>query len=328
MVRIRRKDAFEGINGESIVRYKKTGHVSEILYMSTKSTIQIKKLNKDEYVILKSGLILNFKHNENRADDMKSIARSLAQGRDMINSNVDDPKNCRWVTLTYAENMTDPKRLWIDAKTFIRDCRKRYGQFEYITAAEPQGRGAWHLHMLMIFDHKAPFMKNEDIANYWGQGFVTVKKLDDVDNVGAYLTAYLGDVAIDEYEGSMDGIKGIKTVEVNGKEKKFVKGGRLHMYPPGMHIFRWSRGVKKPEVERIKYKKAKEKVGTAIPTYTETKTLTDDKSGFESILSREYYNTRRISGQRSNIADGNGARRVSEDEPPAAAMSSSVAIPI
>lgn len=313
MVRISKKTDFQGIKKDSIVRYKKTGNVSEILFMSTRSRgSQIKKLNKEEYIVLKSGLVLNFNHIENRADDLKSVARSLALGRDMINSNVDDPKNCRWLTLTYAENMTDPKRLWLNFKVFIRDARNKYGKFEYITAAEPQGRGAWHMHTLLIFDHKAPFMKNEDISDLWAQGFVTVKKIDDVDNVGAYLTAYLGDYALEDYDGNINGIKGIKTAVVNGKEKKFVKGGRLHMYPPGFHIFRWSRGVRRPEVERMKYEKAKEKVGTAIPTYTETKTLTDEKSGFESILSREYYNIHRPNGQRLDF--GKDAGRDKDDK--------------
>lgn len=335
MVRISRITEFKGIPKNAIVRFKRTGHISDILWMSTKSRgAQIKKLSKELYMNIQTCEVRQFKHIINRSEDLKSVSRSLGQGRDMINCNVTEPKNCRWITLTYSENMTDTKRLWTNFNNFVRDSRKKYGDFEYITAAEPQGRGAWHMHMLMLFDHRAPFLKNEDINGLWGQGFVTVKKLDDVDNVGAYLTAYLGDVALDEYDGDYVGTKGIKIAKVDGKEKKYVKGGRLHMYPPGMHIFRWSRGVKRPDVEYMKYEKAKEKAGSPQPTYTESKTLTDEKSGFTSILAHEYYNTRRkatcqpVQADRLLQADGNGLGEQSEDKPPAAALSSSVAKPI
>ena len=38
--------------------------------------------------------------------------------RDLLNTNIADPSHCRWVTLTYKENMTDPKRLYTDFDKF------------------------------------------------------------------------------------------------------------------------------------------------------------------------------------------------------------------
>ena len=92
---------------------------------------------------------------------------------------------------------------------------------------EPQGRGAWHAHLVMIFDDKAPYIDNKFMADTWGHGFTTTKKLEDVDNVGAYLTAYLGDMDMLEFqnlsEEEQNGMKifGIKEVEVVGVPKPF-----------------------------------------------------------------------------------------------------------
>ena len=99
--------------------------------------------------------------------------------RDSINTNLAEPENALWVTLTYAENMRDAKRLYEDFRRFWQRFRyyldkHEYPPAEYITAAEPQGRGAWHLHCLFLFPEKAPFIPNADMARIWGYGFTTV----------------------------------------------------------------------------------------------------------------------------------------------------------
>ena len=165
----------------------------------------------------------------------------------------------------------------------------------------PQGRGAWHLHCVFIFAGKAPYMENAVVRDCWKQGFVTVKRLDDVDNVGAYLTAYLGDMELSEASKADMAVsysKGIKEVEYedeNGvkQTKKYIKGARLCMYPPGFHIFRWSKGIKKPDVSVVEYKKAKEKASSGKLTFTKTVALEDPESDFKNTLQYEYYNSMR-----------------------------------
>lgn len=283
------------INGSTRCRVKESGNITEIMAFDKKSKGSvIRKLDKNTYVDIRDGEIKDFKHQESRADDLKTVAKSLAMGRDLINSNVTDVSYCRWLTLTYAENMRDSERLANDFKVFNRACRQKYGHYEYITAAEPQGRGAWHLHVLLIFPAKAPYMANKDVAEIWKNGFVKIKKLDSIDNVGAYLTAYLGDI---DLEGALNA----KTAE-NGKisaknGKSYVKGGRLPLYPAQMHIFRWSKGIKKPEVSYMSYDEAKEKVSAATLTYKKALKLQDDESGFENNLMYEYYNSLRPKSQ-------------------------------
>ena len=67
-------------------------------------------------------------------------------------------------------------------------------------------------------------MPNEVVADLWKQGFVTVKRLDDVDNVGAYLTAYLGDMELSEAHAQGITSGEVKTVEYeeNGEQKTIL----------------------------------------------------------------------------------------------------------
>ena len=290
------------IEDDKQVRLKESGNIIEIMSSNTRSKGgYITKLSSEIFVDNRTGEVKEFKHNVNRASDLQNVAKSLAMGRDMLNANIKDVSKCRWVTLTYSLNMTDPKKLLFDFKNFNKQCRAKYGHYEYITAAEPQGRGAWHLHCVLIFESKAPYMDNKTVSDLWKQGFVTIKKLDNVDNVGAYLTAYLGDMELTEARSQ--GIQGgeQKTVdyEENGekKSKSYIKGARLYMYPVGFHIFRWSKGCQKPIVSECTYKEAKEKACDGTQTFSKAVTIRDEESDFTNTLVYEYYNRIRVKNQ-------------------------------
>ena len=281
---------------KSTVRIKEMGNVVDIMYSEKISHGgYITKLNKEEYKINRTGEVFAFRHNNARKDDIESIAKSLVRLRDYLNTNVTDTANCRWLTLTYAENMTNPKKLKNDFKNFNKRCREKYGHYEYIAAAEPQGRGAWHLHIVVIFSHRAPFMANKDIASCWKQGFVTVRKLDDIDNVGVYLTAYLGDMELSEYQSAYPNMPFGEVKEiVSGKEHKyFVKGARLSMYPSGFHLYRCSKGIKSPKISRDSYENARHALGDLEPTYRHSIFISDKDSGFENTITHEFYNRKR-----------------------------------
>lgn len=248
--------------------------------------------------------VKTFQRSENRGDNYAGLRKSMKAVRDLINCNVVKPANARWMTLTYAENMTDPKQLYTDRQQFWQKVvrwhkRKGYPVPEYICIVEPQGRGAWHTHELWIYPDTAPYLSNtkEDrpIADMWGKGFVTIKKLDDVDNVGAYVTAYLCDVPLEEAQEEGMNIAGmeIKEAEVTAEDgtkkiKKLVKGARLNLYPSGMNFYRTSRGVKRPEVEWVSQKKAKEKVSAGTLTFSKTIRLTDNE--YSNDIHYEYHN--------------------------------------
>lgn len=294
-MKVKRLDKPITIRPCDMVRYKIAGNVREIRFSGRHCAGGfIKKLSKDEYLNCLTGEVKLIKHYQSRKDDWSNVKKSLTRGRDMINANVDDVNNCRWITLTYVVNMTDPDKLYRDYKLFNTRLRRKYGPCEYITAAEPQGRGAWHLHVLLIFDHPAPYMDNKDVAQLWGQGFVKVKRLDDVDNVGAYLTAYLGDLECTDSDAPEELLKTVSVFDDTGQpvSKRFIKGARLSMYPPGFRIFRWSRGCRKPILKDMEYQRAKKQVDGLTPTYQKSIQITDDKTDYENVLQYEFYNLR------------------------------------
>lgn len=293
-------------NPENLVKVTVMGNIIEVLYMdrrNSKQTIQMLQ-GGEEYIICSTGEVRQIQHNETRKDNKKGLYKTFANARAVINTNVVDVEKVRWCTLTYAENMRDPKQLYKDFEKFNKRfqyyCIKQgYQKPEYIVMMEPQGRGAWHAHLLYIWtEHKAPFIENSVFRELWGHGFVKIKKLDNVDNVGAYLTAYLGDMELDECLAAEKTIKGsVKTVEIDGQKKAIIKGARLDLYPANFNMIRCSRGVKRPEVEMMTQKQANKKVLGATKTFENAFKLTDTESDFESFIIKEYYNTKRISNQ-------------------------------
>ena len=213
-----------------LVTVKLAGNITEVTYTSRRSKGgTTRKISKDEYVDIRDGQVKEFNHQDRRSDDLKSVSRSMKQGRDMINANVINPAEWRWITLTYAEDMTDQKKLYNDFKNFIQKFKPFYSFNRYIICVEPQRRGAWHIHLLLGFPTEAPFIPNDILARTWGHGFVKARKLDNVDNVGAYLTAYLADIPLDELTPSEVGractVKEVDTLDENGKPEV----GRAHV---------------------------------------------------------------------------------------------------
>ena len=277
------------------VTLKTAGNVMEIRYASNTAGSPIQKLDKDHGLDTRTGEVIDYQHNQNRAGDMASVAQSLKRLRDVINANLENPDTALWVTLTYAENMTDAKRLYKDFhafwKRFLRYLKREgHPPAEYIAAAEPQARGAWHLHVLLLFPCKAPFIPNADIARVWRHGFTKTKSLQGIDSPGLYLTAYLGDMELTEALSS--GIKRGKLaeVEVKGQKKKaIVKGARLKLYPPGFNLYRNSRGVERPTIYKVTEEEAQSFIGDAPLTYEKTISVTDESGAVRNIINYRTY---------------------------------------
>ena len=233
--------------------------------------------------------IYEYSHALSKSDEqcLQSVRRTLAKIRRIINTNCTDSDKLHWFTFTYAENMTDTERLYDDWRKFFqkfaRYCKKMsYPVPEYITVIEPQGRGAWHIHGFFIWAINRPYIDNNScLAPMWGHGFVNIKGISgDCDNIGAYFSAYLSDMSLEEaqkYGVSGEVVTKTITADKNGnaipeQSKKFVKGARLHFYPPNMRIYRTSRGVKQPfEME-------------LSPTEAEDVRSTAGRKTFESVV--------------------------------------------
>ena len=285
---------------ETQVTVKQCGNLIEVRYMRSVPVAVIEKVSAELYVDKRTGEVKEFRHTENRSESKASVAQSLRKLRDLINANLTAPETALWVTLTYAENMRDAKRLYEDFRRFWQRFRyyldkQGYPPAEYITAAEPQARGAFHLHCLFLFRVKAPFIPNADMARIWGHGFTKTKSLKGIDNPGLYLTAYLGDMELSEAmrTGVTKGrIAAADTTDEQGKHQKkaIIKGARLRLYPPGFNLYRTSRGVTRPEIWQTTEAEAQKIVQGAPLTYEKTIAVTDETGDVKNTINYRQYN--------------------------------------
>ncbi|MEK4715959.1 rolling circle replication-associated protein [Sporosarcina sp. FSL K6-5500] len=283
------------IANSAIVTVTDMGHILEMQHMEKQNNkVHIQKIDKNRYVHLATGEIHQFKLSENRGDNENSLRQTFKRMRFLINKNFKGNPNELHITMTYAENMTDTKRLYVDFDKFMKRLRYKYkgrSTIDYMNVVEPQQRGAWHIHMLIRFnDLDNVFISNEELRNMWGQGFVTIKSLKNNTNIGAYLSAYLADIEVPEgYE--VKGQKEVMVKQVDGKDKRFIKGGRLWMYPPGMNLFRKSKGIVYPERKKMTYKNLKKIVGSVKPHFQ--KQYKVEKESFKNTITQVQYNLKR-----------------------------------
>lgn len=99
-----------------------------------------------------------------------------------------------FATFTFAENVTDLDRANSDWTRFIKRLTyqvtgQKRATFKYLTVVEFQKRGAIHYHTIFF---NLPFIPARELAAIWGQGFIKINAIDQVDHVGAYVCKYIG----------------------------------------------------------------------------------------------------------------------------------------
>ena len=290
------------------------GNIYEVRCMSCQSPkIPILKLDKDYFLELTTGEIREFKHANRRTDNLASVAQSLKHLREYINTNVTDPRKALFITLTYAENMQSAETLYNDFRKFnmrLSYYLRKSGlpPYEYIVAIEPQARGSLHAHLILVFPVNAPFIPHEKLATLWGHGFVKIKALKNVDNIGAYLSAYLGDMELNEALATSNiKCKGFKIVESidehgNRRSKAVIKGARLKLYPKGFRLFRKSRGIKPPIIKECTYAEAIQEIGNSVLTYEKTVKISGDDGTIYNIINYRHYN-KKLSRNKSDAQE-------------------------
>jgi len=243
----------------------------EVLYMAKPAPgSKIQKISKEEYIDLRTGEVKAFKLNETK--QRQNLSETFRNLTGLIRANFDQDNEHRqlFITLTYAENMTDHHKLYDDFESWYRRLRKHCNghQLEYIAVAEPQARGAWHMHV-MIKSDKYFFVDNRDMEKLWKQGFTDTQRLKS-DDVGRYYVAYFTDLF----------------GEFGTTAKK--KGARLPLYPVGMKFYRCSRGIVRPEMDDAEYSEIVERWGK--PSYRDAYEITDTETGeVVQRIQREHY---------------------------------------
>lgn len=301
-----------GIPPSSIVKVTTMNHIVEIQYMErVNKEAHIRKLNADEYLDLETGEIRQFERTENRSEGVNSLRKTFNRLRELINTNFEGLPNELFVTLTYRGELqtNDPKTVYEDFKNFMKRLKYKYKDtttIDYINVLEPHASGNYHMHVLMRFNNlESVYIPNEvnrvtgesinaPMRDIWGNGNVTISSLKGVDNIGAYLSAYLADIEVPEDKHkNLEGHPNLVEKEVNGQKKKFMKGARLVFYPTGVNIYRKSKGIREAEKEKMSYKTAQKKVGARNPNFKHGVELIDNENEFRNTIIKEQYNLKR-----------------------------------
>lgn len=291
----------QGISPEAVVKVTTMKHIVEIQYMEKRNTeAHIRKIDSERYVDLATGEIKEFERTVNRAQGENSLRKTFNRLRELINTNFIGSPQESFITLTYRGELqtNDTKKVYEDFKNFMKRLKYKYKNtttIDYINVLEPHASGNFHMHVLMRFnDLESIYIPNSELAEIWGNGFVTIQSLKDVDNIGAYVSAYLADVEVPaEAAKNLEGHPDLIEKDVAGSKKKFMKGARLVFYPTGVNIYRKSKGIVEAEKEMMSYKTAQKKVGDANPNFKYGVELIDNDKEFRNTLIKEQYNLKR-----------------------------------
>lgn len=183
----------------------------------------------------------NFVSDDYEENRSKALKRTQQRLRRLINANVwrygeISPK---FLTLTFKENITCTKEANDHWMKFIK--RLNYNIFKskkavlkYSVVVEFQKRGAVHYHAIF---YNLPFVDASKLSDIWGHGFIKINRIDNVDNIGAYVTKYLSKnkgQGLEEKKSNFSSRGLIQPKEITDKEKV---AGILESLPLNTKVF-------------------------------------------------------------------------------------------
>ena len=231
----------------------------------------IKPLGDNKYMVIKTGDIKEFGHNDHKQKD--TLKKTFAELKGIIRANFDaDGHNQLFVTLTYKDNMRDPEFLYMCFTNYWKRLKYEYAnhKLEYVAVAEPQARGAWHMHVMIKSDQPVLYIDNKDMERIWGWGYTTTERLKG-DDVGAYYVSYFTSLELDANT----------IVKAKNGSKKFQKGARLPLYPLKFKLYRCSKGIIRPKAETIEYQKVLDEYGK--PYHISTYEILEENKSLNSL---------------------------------------------
>lgn len=133
----------------------------------------------------------NVDSGKNRETALNRARKNL---RRLINVNIRE--NSKFVTLTFRENITDLDYANNELKKFFKRLSYHMGfKASYSYVIEFQERGAVHYHVILF---NVPYLAHKTLSELWGNGYVKINRIRDVDNVGAYVVKYMSKELSDE----------------------------------------------------------------------------------------------------------------------------------
>jgi len=252
---------------------------AEVLFMSNQSKLGIQRLSKDEYVVLASGEVKQFKPAEGKMRE--ALRRTFQELKALIRTNfsADDPYQ-KFITLTYrGADMTDRERLYADFKKFMMRLKEhcKGHQLEYIVVAEPHASGGWHMHLMLKSMVMGLWIDKDKLTEIWGHGYTEIAQLKS-DDVGQYYVHYFTSLQAE----AKDLRNGVADPEAGSKA--YIKGGRLQYYPQGFRFYRCSRGIRRPTREEIMYWKVQNEYGKPKRQRAIKLVVKDEAAGTEDCI--------------------------------------------
>lgn len=120
-----------------------------------------------------------------------NVGRTRTKVRRLVNCN---QELNRFMTMTWNEPIFDLSKSNPEFRKFIKRMNRLYPKFKYLAVPEFQPTSKRvHYHLLC----NLPFLDENTLTKIWGHGFCFLRKIDDVDNMGAYICKYLGKANFD-----------------------------------------------------------------------------------------------------------------------------------
>ena len=171
------------ISGNKIELYKYQALIKGAPKWKKKKTRIVKRRTKEQ-------IIEQAKKSEESNHKMEvmrysSLRRTRSRITRLINSN-DDIRT--FITLTFKENITDLFVANDIFKKFIKRLKRKFPKLKYLAVPEFQKRGAVHYHILVNIE----YLENDKLADIWEQGFVMINKVRHINNLGMYISKYIG----------------------------------------------------------------------------------------------------------------------------------------
>ncbi|HEM4717851.1 TPA: replicative protein [Streptococcus suis] len=261
--------------------------IYEIQYLQKSNRYNnILKIDSDRYVVKSTGELKYYEHTETRSQSINSIKQTMKKLRYLINANFSGQTNELWSTLTFRDSniAKRPQEIYKEFNKFIKRLNYKYKEkLDYIAILEPHGINSsvisdwhgFHLHLLLKSSSSSLYIPYQEFEEIWGLGMCRIERLKNIDNIGAYLSAYLTNAELSD---------------TDSMEKKYIKGSRLWLYPKGVRIYRKSKGIQYPKRIKMPYQSARDMIGIE-PHYTKTYKIENDN--FENIVIFEQFNKKR-----------------------------------
>lgn len=261
--------------------------IYEIQYLQKSNRYNnILKIDSDRYIVKSTGELKYYEHTETRSQSINSIKQTMKKLRYLINANFSGQTNELWSTLTFRDSniAKQPQEIYKEFNKFIKRLKYKYKEkLDYIAILEPHGINSsvisdwhgFHLHLLLKSSSSSLYIPYQEFEEIWGLGMCRIERLKNIDNIGAYLSAYLTNAELSD---------------TDSMEKKYIKGSRLWLYPKGVRIYRKSKGIQYPKRIKMPYQSARDMIGIE-PHYTKTYKIENDN--FENIVIFEQFNKKR-----------------------------------